>query len=57
MAGTIAHQDVLAQAKDIVKVNVKIGTNNTPALYWQTKGSTTTTGPAAYLLQLVALHQ
>ena len=32
-------------------------TDNTPALAWQTKGSTTTTGPAAYLLRLQALHQ
>jgi hypothetical protein len=31
--------------------------DNTPTVYWQRKGSATTTGPAAYLLRLQALHQ
>ena len=31
--------------------------DNTPALYWTKKGSTSTSVPAAYLLRLQALHQ
>jgi hypothetical protein len=34
-----------------------IGSDNTPTVAWRTKGSTSTTGPAAYLLRLGALHQ
>jgi hypothetical protein len=32
-------------------------TDNTPTLFWQRKGSTTTTGAPAYLLRAQALHQ
>jgi hypothetical protein len=34
-----------------------MGTDNTPALAWQGKGSVSITGPAAYILRMQALHQ
>lgn len=57
LAGTIAQHDILAQAADIRECSIATFTDNTPAQAWQHKGSTTTTGPAAYLLRLQALHQ
>ena len=57
LLATIVHKDVLAHAFDIRERTIATGTDNTPALAWQGKGSTSTTGPAAYLLRLQALHQ
>ncbi len=57
LAGTIAQHDVLAHAADIREHTVHNLHDNTPAVYWQRKGSTTTSGPAAYLLRLQAVHQ
>ena len=57
LAGTIAHNDIVAQAVDTRERTVYTLSDNTPAAAWQSKGSTTTTGPAAYLLRLQALHQ
>jgi hypothetical protein len=57
LAGTIAQHDVVVQALDTREKTVYTLSDNTPATAWQSKGSTTTTGPAAYLLRLQALHQ
>ena len=57
LAGTIAHHDVLAHAVDIRECTIHNSHDNTAAVYWQRKGSTTTTGPTAYLLRLQALHE
>jgi hypothetical protein len=57
LAGTIAQHDVLAHAADVRECTIATLTDNMPAQAWQHKGSTTTTGPAAYLLRLQALHQ
>ena len=57
LAGTIAHQDVMAQVLDIRERTTNTSSDNTPAVAWQKKGSTTTTGPAAYLLRVQAFHQ
>jgi hypothetical protein len=57
LAGTSAHLDVVAHAVDIRERTVYTLTDNTPALAWQQKGSTTTTKAPAYLLRLQALHQ
>ena len=57
LAGTIAQHDVLAHEVDVRECTIATLTDNTPAQAWQHKGSTTTTGPAAYLLRLQALHQ
>ena len=57
LAGIIAHQDVLAQETDIRETTTSTGTDNTAALAWQTKQAVSSTGPAAYLLRLSALHR
>ena len=57
LAGHVAHNDVLASLENIDSVTVASYTDNTPALYWTKKGSTSTSIPAAYLLRLQALHQ
>ena len=57
LAGSIAHNDILAQAADVSERTVHSSYDNTAAVYWQRKGAATTTGPPAYLLRLQALHQ
>lgn len=57
LAGILAQHNVIASSTDVREQTIGTLTDNTPALAWQTKGSTTTTGPAAYLLRLQALHQ
>jgi hypothetical protein len=57
LAGTIAQHDILVHHVDCRERTVHTLTDNTPALAWQTKGSTTTTGVPAYLLRLQAIHQ
>jgi hypothetical protein len=56
LAGTIAQHDIAAQLGAVRHRTIGTLTDNTPALAWQRKGSTTTTGPAAYLLRCQALH-
>jgi hypothetical protein len=57
LAATVAHHDVITANVDICERTIYMLTDNTPAAGWQTKGSTTTTGAAAYLLWQQALHQ
>ena len=57
LAATIAQHDVTAAHHLPTPGCIFTATDNTPALAWQRKGSTTTTGPAAYLLRIQALHQ
>ena len=57
LAGAIAHAGALAHHWDIRECTIAIFSDNTPAVVWGTKGSTTTTGPAAYLLRTASLHQ
>ena len=58
LAGAIAHDDVLVQSiPDPTHITSCTFSDNTPAIAWKTKGSTTTSGPAAYLLQSSALHR
>jgi hypothetical protein len=57
LAGTIAHDDVLANAVPVTHLTTCGLCDNTPAVSWRTKGSRTTTGPAAYLLQVSSLHR
>ena len=52
LVGHIAHNNVLASLANIDSVTVASCTNNTTALYWTKKGLTSTSIPAAYLLQL-----
>jgi hypothetical protein len=57
LAATIVQNDIAAQCFDIRERTIASGSDNTPAVSWQRKGSTTTTGPAAHLLRIQALHQ
>lgn len=57
LAATVVHHDVIAHASDVREHTLHSMHDNTPAQYWQRKGSTTTAGPAAYLLRLQSLHQ
>ena len=57
LAATIAQQSVLARHHSVARTTTHMFCDNTPAVFWQRKGSTTTTGPAAYLLRVGALHQ
>ena len=56
LAAAVAHPDVIASTSNISEATVATLHDNTPTVFWQRKGSTTTTGPAAYLLRLHALH-
>ena len=57
LTGTIAHDDILANSTNVAHLGTCGLTDNTPTMSWRQKGSTTTTGPAAYLLQVSAMHQ
>jgi len=57
LAGSLLHQDVGAQCHDTCKRTTLSQTDNTPTMFWQHKGSTTTAGPPAYLLCNQAMHQ
>lgn len=56
LAAAVAHPDVIASTRNISETTIATLHDNTPTVFWQRKGSTTTTGPAAYLLRLHALH-
>lgn len=57
LCGTIAHQDVLAQHVDVRHATIGLLGDNTPAIVWLQKGSTTTNRAASALLRLASLHQ
>ena len=57
LAGSVAHADVIAQFTDVRERTLQHLYDNTPTVYWQRKGSTTATGPPAYLLRIQAIHQ
>lgn len=57
LAGTFAQLDIIARSFECAYQTIAILSDNTPAVYWNRKGSATTTGPAAYLLRLAGLHQ
>ena len=57
LAATVAQQAVLANCYPVEKTTTHTFCDNTPAVAWQQKGSTTSKGAAAYLLRVAALHQ
>ena len=57
LAGSIAHNDILAQSADVTERTTHNCYDNIPTVFWQRKGATTTLGPAAYLLRLQGFHQ
>jgi hypothetical protein len=56
LAAAVIHPDVIATQFNIAETNVATLHDNTPTVFWQKRGSTTTTGPAAYLLRVHSLH-
>ena len=57
LCGNIAHHDVVAQIADLRERTMTTLSDNVANVYWLRKGSTTTIGPAAYLLRLQSHHQ
>jgi hypothetical protein len=57
LAGAVLHHDIIAQCFDVRERTTKSNTDNTATLFWNRKGSITTSSPTAYLLRLKALHQ
>jgi hypothetical protein len=57
LAATVAQSDVLCQLVDVSGPTTHTVHDNMATVWWRTKGSTTTTGPTAYLLRLQAIHQ
>jgi hypothetical protein len=57
LAATIVQHDVAAHHYDVRERTTSSGSDNTPAVAWQGKGSTTTASAPAYLLRLQTLHQ
>ena len=57
LAGLVAGQTVLCDAVPARDISMGLLTDNTAAMFWHDKGSTTTQGPPAYLLRYNALHQ
>ena len=57
LAGTIAHEATLAAVHDLCHCTIATFSDNTPAVAWGNKASTTTAGPASYLLRSSSLLQ
>ena len=57
LAGTIAHEATLAAVHDLRHCTIATFSDNTPAVAWGNKASTTTAGPASYLLRSSSLLQ
>lgn len=57
LAGTLAHQEVLASTRHTAERTIWLGSDNTAAVAWATKGSVTSNAARAYLLRLSALQQ
>ena len=57
LAGGLLHLQAIAQSFDVRERTVLSKTDNLAALYWQRKGSATTTKCPHYLLRLFGLHQ
>ena len=57
LTGGLLHLDAIAQYYDVRERTILSKTGNLATLYWQQKGSATTTEPPAYLLCLFGIHQ
>ena len=58
LAGSVTHDDILAQAAPTLTNTTSCQfSDNSATVAWRTKGNATTNGPAAYLLQMSALHR
>jgi len=56
LAATVMHHDIIAQTVHMAERTVATLHDNVPTVYWHRKGSTTSEGPATYLLRLQSLH-
>ena len=57
LAATVMQHDIICHHYDVRERTTHTGTDNTPALSWQQRGSISTNTTPAYLLRLQALHQ
>jgi hypothetical protein len=57
LAALLVQHNIAAHGFDIREQTISSGSNNTPTVAWQSKGSTTAVSAPAYLLRLQALHQ
>ena len=57
LCGNIAHHNIVTSHVNVREHTIWTGSDNVANVYWHRKGSTMTTGPAAYLLCDQALHQ
>jgi hypothetical protein len=57
LAATVTQSDFLCQLVDVSGRTTHTVHDNMATVWWRKKGSITTTGPAAYLLRLQAIHQ
>ena len=57
LAGGLLHLDIAAQHFDIRERTILSKTDNLATMFWQRKGSATSTKPPAHLLRLFGLHQ
>ena len=57
LAGTIAHKNVLVQARPVHERTICVAGDNRASLSRETKGSSTLTTARAYLLRLNSMHQ
>jgi hypothetical protein len=57
LAGTIAHEAVIANHAPVAETTMATGCDNISAVSWRTKGRTTTKGAASYLLSEAGYQQ
>ena len=57
LAGAVLHDEVAAECFDVRERTIKSSTDNLNTLYWDRRGSVTTTSPTATLLRQHSLHQ
>jgi hypothetical protein len=57
LAGGLLQLDIIAQNYDVRERTILSKTDNLATLFWQRKGSTTSTKVPAYLLRLFGIHQ
>ena len=57
LAGSFLQNVAVSHCFDVRERTIKSDTDNLATLYWNRKGSTTTTKPPAQLLRMLAMHQ
>ena len=57
LAGGLLHLEAIAQHFDVRERTILSKTDNLATLFWQRKGSATSTKPPAHLLRLFGIHQ